>query len=167
MKPGYLSNMIRTTLKMGSLVLLLSACDAQEIAPAATSDTSSVAAPASDGAQTAASEAVPAGAAEVSVDDARARGHREGMEMEREAHERGMSMGRDAHEQGMQMARDAGPDAQRAKHDPMPPKDAMPVQDDMPMMPMGDDGMPMKDSNMPKADSKPDPDPAMKDMGHM
>lgn len=41
------------------------------------------------------------GDAAQTLEEARAQGHREGMEMERDAHERGMEMGAKAHAEGM------------------------------------------------------------------
>lgn len=51
------------------------------------------------------------------LEEARAAGHREGMEMERDAHERGMQMGAKAHADGMDDQKDA----------PMPMKKADPA----------------------------------------
>lgn len=48
------------------------------------------------------------------LEEARAQGHREGMEMERDAHERGMAMGAKAHADGMQAKGDAAMPAKKA-----------------------------------------------------
>lgn len=83
------------------LTLGLAACqqkqDAPEpvaAAPAAATDTAATASTAGTG------ESEHHDAA-LTPEEARAQGHREGMEMERDAHERGMEMGAKAHADGM------------------------------------------------------------------
>ena len=78
------------------------------------------------------------------VSDARANGHEEGMEMERESHERGMEKAQEAHRAA-------------AAHPPVT-GDAVPADPAMPM----DHDMPMKDP--PKDEPKADPAMPMRDM---
>jgi hypothetical protein len=93
----------------------LSACDQNTPAPATNAAPAAAVAP-----------AITGGSNE-SVEDARARGHQEGMEMEREAHARGMAAEAEAHKNGMAMAPDKD-----MKDDAMPP-----AAKDPPMKSMG------------------------------
>lgn len=102
------------------------------------------------------SVAVPVAPPVNEVSDARAQGHEEGMEMERDAHERGMESGRDAH------ANAAGPTA-------IPPGGSMPMDHDMPMPanPPAVDSMPMKEPAKAPMQADPKADPPMEDMDDM
>lgn len=109
---------LRPALAGGAVALLLglAGCDKKPdtpapvaAAPAATTDAAATATPA------ASEESEHHGDASQTLEEARAQGHREGMEMERDAHERGMEMGAKAHADGMSAK---GADAMPAKKDP-------------------------------------------------
>lgn len=117
------------------LALALAACEQKAEQAAAPAATTTAAAPASPAVPTPLGEGDDEHAARIEackgdagcIEAARARGHREGMEMERDAHARGMEMGAEAHRDGMKMGGVKDDDAMpmaKPKVDP-PMKDHM------------------------------------------
>ncbi|WP_293350438.1 hypothetical protein [Phenylobacterium sp.] len=112
-----LNHYLRPALAGGAAALLLglAACEKKPETPAPVAATPA-AAPATDAAApppaSGESENEHHGDANQTLEEARAQGHREGMEMERDAHERGMDMGARAHADGMSAK---GADAMPAK----------------------------------------------------
>ena len=93
-----------TRLAATLLLLGLAACQEKTDAPAPPAAAPATADAAASPVSTEESE--HHGDAPLTPEEARAQGHREGMEMERDAHERGMEMGAKAHADGMKAGGD-------------------------------------------------------------
>jgi hypothetical protein len=102
------NSFLRPALTAASLLALgLAACQEKADPPSPAAATDVAATPAASAAK---ADGEHHGDAPQTLEEARAQGHREGMEMERDAHERGMEMGAEAHADGMKAAgADAAP----------------------------------------------------------